>query len=191
MKLKYPYYFFENAIPEKICDLIISSVEEDSFQYLSGTVLPQDEKNDPISDDNIRKVNLKSIPIECWISSFLHHYGTLANQKNFFYDIRELSQVDFLKYTEGMFYRTHVDTSLNSDDPSSKRKLTVIAQLSNRSEYNGGEVYVYDDRGNFELLPSKKGTIIVFSSNRLHKVDKITSGVRYSIVSWLNGPEFK
>lgn len=191
MKLKYPYYFFENAIPEKICDLIISSAEKDSFEYLAGTVLPRNEKDAPISNDNIRKVNLKSIPIECWISSFVYHYGILANQKNFFYDIKELSQVDFLKYNEGMFYDTHVDTSLNSDDPSSKRKLTIIVQLSDRSDYSGGEVYVYDDRGELELLPSKKGTIIVFASNRLHKVDKIKSGVRYSIVSWLNGPEFK
>lgn len=191
MKIKYPYYFFENAIPDKICDLIISSAESDSYNFSPGTVLPRDEADIPINDDKIRSVELKSIPIECWISAFFYHYGVLANQLNFFYDVTCLSQVDFLKYTEGMFYRTHVDTSLNSDDQSSKRKLTIIAQLSDSSDYTGGEVYIYDDKGELELLPNKKGTIIVFSSNRLHKVDKILSGTRYAIVAWLSGPEFK
>jgi len=36
----------------------------------------------------------------------------------------------------------------------------------------------------------KQGTVIVFPSFLKHRVTEVTRGKRYSLVQWLNGPDF-
>ena len=57
-------------------------------------------------------------------------------------------------------------------------------------EYEGGDLRLYggDD---YDTAPKKQGTIIGFPSYVLHEVTPVTSGVRYSLVGWAQGPKFK
>ena len=90
----------------------------------------------------------------------------------------------------------------NAPDNGKIRKLSMTCQLTDGSEYSGGELEFdfrnsephqrQDDkhlRKATEILP--KGSIIVFPSFLWHRVKPITRGVRYSLVLWHLGYPFK
>jgi len=146
-----------------------------------------------------------------WIYKELHPYIHLANQLagwNFEWDRSE--SIQFTKYKLNQFYDWHCDSwhkpydKKNPNDPSHGkiRKLSMTCQLTDGSEYEGGELEFdfrdYDPRkvpedGHIrqarEILP--KGSIIVFPSFVWHRVKPVTKGVRYSLVMWNLGYPFK
>jgi PKHD-type hydroxylase len=72
----------------------------------------------------------------------------------------------------------------------------MTLQLTDSSEYNGGDFYVkYFDNGKekeHKIKDAKeKGTLIVFPSSLLHRVTPITKGTRKSLVCWTLGFPFK
>jgi hypothetical protein len=82
------------------------------------------------------------------------------------------------------------------------RKLSMTCQLTDGSEYTGGELefdfrnydpHMRDEAKHLrrakEILP--KGSIIVFPSFVWHRVKPVTSGTRYSLVVWHLGRPFK
>lgn len=181
--IQQPVVFFERKIPSDICDSITN--EFDNKNLVSGSLSKTN-----IIDYDIRNVLLKSINQTHWVNSFLYYFGSLANDSNFEYKIDRLNQVDFLKYTKGMFYKPHIDTSPDKSCLTHKRKLTVIVQLSDENDYTDGEIEFYINGPETFTVPKTKGTIIIFPSNLPHQVKEITSGVRYSLVGWIIGPPF-
>ncbi len=85
-------------------------------------------------------------------------------------------------------YDWHLDA--HSQWNSSPRKLSVVIQLSDPSEYDGGEFCIKTHRDE-TILPKEKGTLIMFPSYILHKVKPVTSGVRRSFVCWISGPKLR
>ena len=75
------------------------------------------------------------------------------------------------------------------NDATSTRKLSVSVQLSDPSEYEGGDLELMVNR-NYIKVPKEKGTIIFFPSYLTHRVTKVTSGKRNSLVAWFHGPSF-
>jgi PKHD-type hydroxylase len=70
------------------------------------------------------------------------------------------------------------------------RKLSISIQLTDPKEYEGGELYLYeDDKG--ALMDKKQGTLIMFPSYILHEVKPVTKGERNSLVTWVTGNQFK
>jgi PKHD-type hydroxylase len=80
--------------------------------------------------------------------------------------------------------------------------LSVTCQLTDGSEYTGGELqfdtrkydpHLRDENQHVitsrEILP--KGSIVVFPSDVWHRVKPVTSGTRYSLVIWNLGYPFK
>ena len=83
------------------------------------------------------------------------------------------------RYGPDDHYEWHTDTS-----PSSRaRVMSVTVQLSPPSEYEGGRV----EFGTYGNASTDVGTMVLFASYLPHKVHKVTSGVRYSIVAWFGG----
>ncbi len=83
-------------------------------------------------------------------------------------------------------YEKHIDRSLDMI----VRKLSISIQLTEPKEYEGGELYLYDDdKGT--LLEKKQGTLIMFPSYILHEVKPVTKGERSSLVTWVTGDQFK
>jgi len=84
-----------------------------------------------------------------------------------------------IKYEKGSYFKKHIDGNSNS-----KRRLTIMIQLSDESDYEGGELVTYTN--NVPSISSKKlGNVIVIDSLKLHEVLELRSGVRYSLVVWL------
>ncbi len=175
---------YEKKLPNFICDEIIK--EFNHKEKFSKAVVG--EKGEII--ETIRNVYSQPVPRSHWLNSFFHYFGFDSNYENFDFKIENLSQVDFLKYTKGMFYKLHSDVSPKKNCNSHKRKLTIIIQLSDESEYSGGDIIVFGTCLEQYKLSKKKGTIIIFPSNLPHEVKEIKEGVRYSLVGWISGPPF-
>lgn len=84
---------------------------------------------------------------------------------------------NFLKYLPGSYYRQHVDSGTVIH-----RTLSIIILLNDAFE--GGEISFFD--GQYRV-PVKANQVVVFPSNFLfpHQVETITSGIRYSIATWV------
>ena len=143
-----------------------------------------------------------------WIYKELHRYVQIANENagwNFQWDFSESCQ--FTKYKLNQYYDWHCDSWLapyekEGPEHGKIRKLSMTCQLTDGSEYKGGELEFdfrdYDPALRDELkhvvqakeiLP--KGSIIIFPSNIWHRVKPVTSGTRYSLVLWHLGNPFK
>ena len=74
----------------------------------------------------------------------------------------------------------------------SRRKISIVIQLSDENEYEGGELQIDTCTldGQLTVGNKKRGSMIFFPSYLLHKVTPVTSGHRYSLVSWLSGQPY-
>jgi hypothetical protein len=86
------------------------------------------------------------------------------------------SGYDLLKYDTGCLYAEHTDSY--NDIP---REVSCSFALND--DYAGGEFAFF---GRKEFYKLKKGSCIMFPANFMypHEVMPVTSGVRYSVVTW-------
>lgn len=80
-------------------------------------------------------------------------------------------------------YVKHIDGGINNN-----RKLTFSIQLSDPSEYEGGDLLLWDAETPI-TVPKNKGQIVFFPSHVLHEVTPVTRGMRRSLVGWIHGPQ--
>lgn len=117
------------------------------------------------------------------------HEATVAANTLFEYDLSYIEDIQFTEYKEGEFYGVHKDMGFSD---SFSRKLSFVMQLTDPTEYEGGELILYDTniKDPF-IVPKEKGTIVMFPSYILHEVKPITKGIRNSLVTWIHGPRFR
>jgi PKHD-type hydroxylase len=84
------------------------------------------------------------------------------------------------------FYGWHIDVG----PQNSCRKLSVVVQLSDPSEYEGGELQIWNGGKNPKVAEKEQGAVIIFPSYILHQVTAVTKGTRRSLVLWVDGPPF-
>ena len=84
-------------------------------------------------------------------------------------------------------YSWHVDNGFYGKPA---RKLSFVLQLSDPSEYEGGELQLQVGSEPISI-ERKKGMVTVFPSYTLHRVTPVTEGDRYSLVGWITGPRFR
>jgi len=63
-------------------------------------------------------------------------------------------------------------------------KLSFAVFLNNPSDYEGGELEI-ELETEIKSYKCKKGTILLYPSDRLHRVRKITKGKRIVIIGWM------
>ena len=118
---------------------------------------------------------------------------------NFQWDYSET--VQFTKYKLNQYYDWHMDTFKPTKD-NRQRKISMTCQLSDASDYEGGELQfdkrdynpnLRDESKNVinvdEILA--KGSVVVFPSFLWHRVKPVTKGTRYSLVMWNLGDAFR
>ena len=100
-------------------------------------------------------------------------------------------QYTIYKGTDEGFYNWHYDTFW-AGETTYDRKISVIIQLSNPSDYEGGEFLLEDqyEQPNATEL-KQRGTVLCFPSFLMHTVKPVTKGIRKSLVAWIEGPKFK
>ena len=97
-------------------------------------------------------------------------------------------QFQFTRYTIGEHYGWHHDTN-HADGLKSARKLSLIVELSPVGTYGGGLVQ-FTDFPDFKFSPAP-GRALFFPSYLDHQVTAVSSGERYSLVNWAEGPRWR
>lgn len=110
----------------------------------------------------------------------------MTNQAHFDFEIAGIMHgLQLLEYTSNetkQHYDWHVDIG---GDSSYGRKISMVVQLSDPSEYDGGELQV--DEGKPVTMPKERGSVILFPSYMRHRVTPVTRGTRWSLVIWVQG----
>ena len=119
-------------------------------------------------------------------------YVAYANQTYYQFDITRLDEnIQFTEYHESYtgHYGWHFDVGPNSR--SCIRKLSIVVQLSNPDDYEGGDLEFSMDNDSILKAPRSQGSIIIFPSYLRHRVTPVTKGTRRSLVTWISGPPFR
>ena len=82
-------------------------------------------------------------------------------------------------------YDQHVDKGYQTQI----RKLSVCVQLSEPDSYEGGDLII--NQGKENKMKRDLGYAVIFPSWTLHKVTAMKKGERWSLVSWIAGPNFR
>ena len=207
MNLTNYYWYFQSAIPPRICDDIVKYGKQLQDQMAvtggyGGKKLnkKQIQNLKKKRDSNIVQMNDRWIYNE--IQPYIHQANANADW-NFQWDMSESCQ--FTKYTKDQYYDWHCDSwdkpYDKPDTPSHGkiRKLSVTVTLSDPKDYKGGELEFDfrnldpDKKRNVrkctEILP--KGSLVVFPSQVWHRVCPVKKGKRHSLVIWNLGWPFK
>jgi PKHD-type hydroxylase len=150
---------------EKIKELLVQCTWQDGLYSAPG--LTHDRKN-----------NLEAEPTE--ISEKINDIvmNSLDRDLTFFhYCVPDTSnRVIISKTSNGGFYNVHHDKATNGH-------YSTTVFLSDPDDYEGGELCLYID-GREKVFKPVAGTAVTYNTGLLHKVNKVTSGVRYAAVFW-------
>ena len=174
------YSFWNNAFSKEECQTIINLAKDKGL--IKG-------KTKEISDVRDSKVSwLYPSDNMDWVFRRVTDIVTNLNERFFKFDLFGLNEgFQFTNYeAPSGKYGKHVDRGTNMV----VRKLSISIQLTNPEEYEGGELYLYDDdKGT--VMDKTQGTLIMFPSYVLHEVMPVTKGERNSLVTWVTGKQFK
>lgn len=166
----------EDAVRPETCPRLIEACSEHGLQnaQVGGGNRARD----------IRDVRLIHLPVDRGIGATMAGVGLAVNRDNWRFDVTHCAQCDFLRYDKEGHYEAHVDTFMQRDDDAT-RKLSVLLFLSD--EHEGGRFFLHE--GSRKTYPVQKpGTVVVFPSFMLHGVEPVTSGERFTLITWLVGP---
>ena len=143
-----------------------------------------------VSNNKVWSVNYKTtgIPITSELNDRLHKLLEPVWEEAIAYynfDVLYTEPYEIKKYEVNDFVSDHEDQFFGSGE--NERKLSMVVQLSNKTEYWGGNLRLLR---RFDCT-REIGSIFIFPSFYLHEVTKVTKGVRYSINSWAWGPNWK
>lgn len=200
-------------IPDKIIDIIEEDLKDNfDTQLIDSRV---GGGNYGTVDRSKRNARNAWIPTSHWLGGYLWHYVQRANRENFLYDLENIDgeSLQYTVYGDGEFYGWHNDSGISShykpvracnrgsseeitqdfinENCEKVRKLSFSLLLSDPEEYDGGNLQLIDENGKPYIAPRIKGAIVLFDSRTQHRVQKVTKGVRKSIVGWVTGPRWK
>ena len=112
----------------------------------------------------------------------------LLNDRLWDFDLYAFGEhLQFTEYTPGGKFASHSDFIPGGPI----RKLSIILQLTDENEYEGGDIEAFPSIEKPMVLPRAQGTVLAFPSYMMHRVTPITKGTRHSLVGWVNGKPFK
>lgn len=170
--------------------------EMSSSEGSPAGIMRTDEK---LLDENARRTVTKSVSEETR-ALMSDKFARIKGELGVWFGV-ELSRPQdpqFLYYRAGDFFQCHADRGMNSESPRivKDRLVSAIVFLNDERDepapgsYAGGSFIIYgilnDPR--FENQGFKatgaEGTLIAFRSEMFHEVTPVTSGIRYTVVSW-------
>jgi len=142
-------------------------------------------------NENIRKSEINWLAMtedSYWVFERLENVACSLNAEYYNFNLtgfgENIQLTNYGSHNQGM-YCWHQDFGSNVS-----RKLSIVMQLSDPKDYEGGELQVLIS-GKPESVNKKRGFISVFPSWVLHQVTPVTRGTRQSLVAWVSGSPFK
>ncbi len=126
-----------------------------------------------------------------WFYDKIEYLFRNSNHNAFGFDLSYFHEIQFTEYDSKYKgkYDWHEDLTWPTDR-CIHRKLSMVIQLSDPSEYEGGDLELAKEPPTPEQL-RPQGSVIVFPSFLQHRVTPVTAGLRYSLVTWYEGPLFR
>lgn len=174
---------FDNTLTTKLCDSIRAEFTEEEYvdAVISGnSVLDKKVRNTKEIYMSLPGVMQKNFKVRKQLDKYVFMSAKEAlkkyKQKFPFCMVEEDSGYEILKYEIGQFYTTHTDSFKD-------RPRAVSCSFALNDDYEGGEFAFFNRELKYKL---KKGSCIMFPSNFMypHEIMPVTSGTRYSIVTW-------
>ena len=186
MNLEHFIHVEKNAISDELCKQIIEEYD-DVDDWKPGTIndyeINEYRKCEVVylSQEETLERNLKTRKriderlfniITNHLKKYLEKYNSLG-----YIQVTEDTGYMLLRYKTGDYVKKHVDTS-------SDQHRTLSCSLILNDDYEGGEISFLDGKVKPHL---KKGDLVIFPSSFTypHQVLPITSGTRYSIITWI------
>jgi PKHD-type hydroxylase len=96
-----------------------------------------------------------------------------------------ISGVMFNAYGPGETYGLHVDETIMGAGANKMRTdFSFTLMLADPAEYEGGELVVVGTEGDRSVKP-RAGSMVVYSTGALHRVNPVTKGERLAAVGWV------
>ena len=178
------YHIKESIVPISFCDEVIKQGEN---KEISKAKIQEGNKANRSSD-------VSWLDEEKLVTSLTNLVIIANKESGWNYSLKEFEPLQYTIYKKDDFYDWHIDSHNNPYDNGMVRKLSFTLCLN--EDYEGGSFsfcspHPISKKTKIETLDKpKKGTMIVFPSYTWHKVDKVTSGVRKTLVGWVVGKEW-
>jgi PKHD-type hydroxylase len=167
----------KNFLTKEECDSIVQEFSKSNLEIAGIGANFIGEELKKIRDSQTILTNID------WVKSKLKSF--LKTELQFKgYELDEIEKFQFTKYTNGGHYDWHTDTGLNFEN----RFCSIVIQLNDY--YKGGELLYKKDSTEIKFEEGI-GNLFIFNSSLEHKVNPITFGTRYSLVSWIKLKEIE
>lgn len=192
--ITHPYITWDNGFNEEELNIISNLNEEDlNFGSLMGT-----EDEEKIKNIRISQVKFfKKTEETGWIFNRFNNIAAMINDQFYGFNLNGYDSFQYTVYKgeENGKYDWHMDTALGDNilNPKSQtRKLTLVMLLSNpEKDFTGGELEFNIGNEDYPMTANIfKGRIVAFPSFLIHRVKPVLTGIRKSIVIWIEGPKF-
>ena len=180
--MRQQFHIWQSALSKEQINEILNLVDNNSL--FNAPVFSSSKSIQKKRSSKIYWIN------ESWVQKLLWEYILEANKKTFHVDVINKSEIQFTEYRshEGGKYDWHHDVNWNAQE-GLDRKLSISIQLSDKTDYLGGDFEFEEINSSMDFKGI--GTIIIFPSYLRHRVTKVTSGTRRSLVAWFYGPNWK
>jgi PKHD-type hydroxylase len=127
-------------------------------------------------------------PASRWIYERIVRAAQEVNERRWQFDLSGIFHpIKVIRYSVGDHYTWHTDLGAGV---VSDRKLSVTAQLSAPGTYAGARLEIVAGPAP-ATAPVDQGGITFFPSYLLHRVTPVSAGVRWALVTWIQGPPFR
>ncbi len=180
-----PFMTLPDALTRRDCEEIIALA---AASQMSNAGLVRAKSHD------IRRADLawlEDIPAANWVMDRMVRIVAQANREGFAFDLDNFSEsAQVARYGADRLAHFDWHADIGSGPLAKRRKLTVVVQLSDASDYQGGALELRPD-SNTVQANTAQGTATVFPSFVLHRVTPVTEGTRWSLTLWAHGPAFR
>jgi len=179
------FWFWDSDISRDVCDRIIFEHKDD---VEDGVVYAKDGSEETVIRRSTRRSKV-SFNVSDEARDLCLYYTHAANRAAFGVDLANTIDCQFTMYEGGDngFYRWHMDWAATTSS-AFDRKLSCIIVLSDPDDYEGGELQLGYDT---DPIKPPKGSVYVFPSFLMHQVNPVTSGERFTLVSWAEGAKWR
>jgi PKHD-type hydroxylase len=169
--------------PEQ-CFQLIEMAKTNPLRSGAATISDEGVENNQIrhsTNYSLRQDSL-SAPYYQRIMQVFDAYNALMN-----FDVTTFEALQILEYGKGCFYDWHLDIG---NEKFSTRKISMVLLLSKPEDFEGGKLEFRTTVDSFfpELA---QGSAVLFPPYLLHRLNEVTQGVRYVMVTWAHGNAFR
>lgn len=175
-----PSVNFEKFLSPHECKLIVKQ-------------MPQKMEIARVAEAGLKNDSIRSAKTACleanydtaWVFQKLEGAISQCNDDIYGMDLLGFHEkIQLIRYDPGDHYDWHMDFG---NMQFSQRKLSIVIQLTDPSEYEGGDLEFFRNG----TAPRDQGTLILFPSFMYHRVTTITQGLRRSLVAWISGNPYR